>query len=365
MRRVWTLALAGQPERLLARTALAAAVAGALALGPASATEAPGATLVVLAKAEARASLVDPASGAVVTTIPTGEGPHEVAVSPDGRTAVVTNYGSRSRPGGSLTVIDVAAARAVRTIDVGAGARPHGIAFLDRTRAAVTAEGAKALLVVDVARGEVEARIETGQEIAHMVAVTPDGRRAFVANIGSGTVTAVDVPGRRVLAHVPTGEGAEGVAVTPDGREAWVTNRAADTLSVVDVASLRVVATLPCASFPIRIAFAPGGRRALVTNARSGDVAVLDVAERREVARISAALADAGGEGRLLAFRGSTPIGVLVSPNGARAFVAHASADAVAEFDLATGKVVRTIVAGREPDGMAWVPVRAGAAGPR
>lgn len=335
---------------LLAAALVACVPAGALAAGP---------TLVVLNKAEATASLVDLRSGAVVATLPTGEGPHEVAVSPDGRTAVATNYGTRARAGGTLTVIDVAAARAARTIDVGAGRRPHGIAFVGPSRAVVTAEGAKALLVVDVARGEVEATIETGQEIAHMVAVTPDGRRAFVANIGSGGVTAVDLPGRRVLAHVPTGAGAEGVAVTPDGKEVWVTNRAADTVSVLDAASLRVVGTIPCASFPIRIAFTPDGRRALVTNARSGDVAVLDVAARRELARMSAALADAGGEGRLLAFRGSTPIGVLVSPDGGRAWVAHASADAIAEFDLATGKVLRTLVAGKEPDGMGWSRVKA------
>jgi YVTN family beta-propeller protein len=334
------------------------ALAVALALALCTPTAAGSATLVVLNKAEATASLVDLASGAVVATLRTGEGPHEVAVSPDGRTAVATNYGTRDRPGGSLTVLDVAGARVVRTIDVGAGRRPHGVVFVDATRVLVTAEGAKALLVVDVARGKVDASVETGQEIAHMVAVTPDARRAFVANIGSGTVTAVDVPGRRVLAHVRTGDGAEGVAVTPDGREVWVTNRAADTVSVVDAATLRVVGTVPSASFPIRVAFAPGGRRALVTNARSGDVAVLDVATRRETARMSAALADAGGAGRLLAFEGSTPIGVVVSPDGARAFVAHASADAVAEFDLSTGKVVRTLLAGREPDGMAWAPVR-------
>ncbi|HET8538889.1 MAG TPA: hypothetical protein VFL83_03350 [Anaeromyxobacter sp.] len=52
----------------------------------------------------------------------------------------------------------------MRTVDVGAGLRPHGIVFLDASRALVTAEGARALLVVDVAAGEVEASVEIGQE---------------------------------------------------------------------------------------------------------------------------------------------------------------------------------------------------------
>jgi YVTN family beta-propeller protein len=321
---------------------------------------APGGTLVVIDKSDSTASLVDLATGAVAATLATGEGPHEAAASPDGRTVVVTNYGTRAAAGSSLTVLDVPAARVVRTVDVGPGRRPHGVVFLDPRRVLVTAEGARAVLIVDVERGAVEAEIGTGQDVSHMVAATPDGRRAFVANIGSGTVTAIDLGERRVLAQIPTGAGAEGVAVSPDGREAWVTNRAADTVSVVDAVALRVVAEIPCGSFPIRVAFLPDGRRALVTAARSGDVAVIDVASRRVTARMSATLAGASAEGRLLAFAGSTPIGLLIAPGGERAYVAHASADAVAEFDLATGKVTRTIRTGREPDGMALL-----APGPR
>lgn len=315
-------------------------------------------TLLVLNKADSTASFVDLGSGEVVATLPTGEGPHEVAVSADGTIAVAANYGTRAAAGGSLTVLDVAGARVVRTIDVGAGGRPHGIVFVERRRAVVTVEGARALRVVDVERGAVEATIETGQEISHMVAVTPDGTRAFVANIGSGTVTAVDLRARRVLAQIRTGEGAEGIAVRPGGREVWVTNRAADTLSVLDTASLAVVARIPCASFPIRVAFTPDGERAIVTNARSADVAVVDADARKVISRMTAALGAAGGGGRLLAFEGSTPIGVVVSPDGAHAFVAHANADAVADLDLETGQVRRTLRAGREPDGMGYSRLR-------
>lgn len=345
--------------RLHALLGIAAAAAAHAAAGEPT----PG-TLVVANKAEATVSFVDLESGRVVATLPTGEGPHEVTASPDGRTVVVTNYGSRDAPGSTLTVLDVPGARVLRTIDVGVERRPHGVVYVDGRRALVTAEGARALLVVDVERGAVEAEIATGQEISHMVAATPDGRRAFVANIGSGTVTAIDVAARRILAQIRTGEGAEGIAVTPDGKEVWVTNRAADTVSVLDAASLAVAGAVPCGSFPIRIAFAPDGRRALVTNARSGDVAVIDVAARRVTGRMSSALEGGAAEGKLLVFAGSTPIGIVVSPDGARAFVAHARADAVAEFDLATGEVARTLRAGREPDGMALSPLRVRRSGP-
>ena len=314
-------------------------------------------TLVVLNKAEATASLVDLATGATVVTLPTGVGPHEAAASPDGRLVVATNYGTREAPGSSLTVIDVPGARVRNTIDLGAGRRPHGLLFLDATRALVTAEGSKALLVVDVEAGRVLRVIETSQDVSHMVAATPDGRRAFVANIGSGTVTAIDLAAGAVLAQVATGKGAEGIAVAPGGAEAWVANREADTVSVIDTASLRVVAEVEAVAFPIRVAFTPEGRRALVSCARTGDVAVFDVASRREVARMHAGLAPAAGAANLLGMTGGVPVGIVVDPSGARAFVAHTNADAIAVFDLSTGALAATLKAGREPDGMAFTPV--------
>jgi len=323
------------------------------------AAAAPGAgtgTLVVLNKSEATASIIDLASGIEVATLPTGNGPHEAAVSPDGRTAVATNYGTREEPGRSLTVIEVAGARVVRTVDLGPGRRPHGVRFVDGERVLVTAEGSKALLVVNVASGAVEKVVETGQEVSHMVAATPDGTRAFVANIGSGTVTAIDLAAGKVLAQVATGKGTEGIAVAPGGTEVWATNREADTVSVIDPSSLKVLAELKAASFPIRVAFTPDGRHALVSCARTGDVAVFDVAGRRELRRLRSGLVPKG-TANLLGFTGSVPVGIVIEPSGARAFVAHTNADAVAVFDLGAGALAATLKAGREPDGMAFTPV--------
>jgi YVTN family beta-propeller protein len=330
-----------------------------LLVGPLAAPMVDAATLVVLNKAEATASLIDLETGRVTTTLPTGEGPHEVAVSPDGTLALATNYGNRGAEGSSLTLIDIAAATVVRTIDLGELKRPHGVQFLDARRAVVTVEANKALLVVDVETGEVEREIRTDQEVSHMVAVTPDGARAFVANIGSGSVTAIDLGEGTALAQVETGEGAEGIDVTPDGKEVWVTNRAADTVSVLDAASLEVLATVPCATFPIRVRITPDGRHALVSNARSADLAVFDVATRREKKRIAFEREAGSTEGRLFGDRfgdSSVPIGVVVAPDGSTAWVAHANADAISVVDLESWAATGHLVAGKEPDGMAYSP---------
>jgi YVTN family beta-propeller protein len=325
-------------------------------------------TLLVLNKSEANVSLLDARSGAVVATVPVGLAPHEVAVSPDGRTAVVSNYGVRGNDGRTLTVLDVAGARAVRTIDLGELRRPHGVAFLpDGATVAVTAEANRAVALVDVASGRVLRTYATGAETSHMLAVSPDGARIFVASIGSGSVTSIDVATGSVRSAA-TGAGAEGIAISPDGAEVWVTNRAADTVSVLDSATLEVRATLASPSFPIRIAFTRDGRRVLVSRARSGDVAVIDRATRKEIGRIPMSAKAGDPSGRLFSgmFGASpAPVGILVPPSGTSVFVANSNADVVAVLDLARLEVVGSYRAGKEPDGLGYSAVAAAPAGLR
>lgn len=316
-------------------------------------------TLIVGNKAEATVSLIDLDSGKVVATLPTGVGPHEVAVSPDGRLAAVADYGTGAAPGSTLTVIDVPGARVVKTIGLGEYRRPHGLAWIAPDRLLVTVEAQKALLEVDPGSGEVRRAVETGQEVSHMVAAAPGGSRAFVANIGSGTVTAIDLAAGKKLGDVATGAGAEGIAVGPDGKRVWVTNREADTVSAIDAASLEVVATVEPGAFPIRAEVTPDGRWVLVSNARSGTISVIDAASAKVARTIELGVEAKDAEGRLLQFgEGSpVPIGIEIAPDGKRAYVAAANADAIAVIDLETWKLVGTLTAGREPDGMGYSTV--------
>jgi len=351
------------PERrraaVLAVTFLAFAVAFGLA------APAPAETLVVANKAEATASLIDLASGEVVATLDTGEGPHEVAVSPDGTRALVTDYG-RQDPGSTMTLIDLPTAKVVKTVDLGDYQRPHGVEWLDDRRVAVTAERAKALLVVDVEKGEVTAAIDTAQEVSHMLALDPGGDRAFIANIGSGSVTAVDLGKEERIQNVATGDGAEGVAVAAGGSQVWVTNRAADTVTVLDAGTLEELKVFESEGFPIRATATPEGDRVLVTRAAAGDLVIYDAA-KLEVARlVEFDLEAKEAAGRLFGDRfgdSSVPIGVVVDGEGRRAWVAHANADGITEIDLETGEVTRLLTAGKEPDGMAYSPVSVAASG--
>lgn len=341
-------------------TAFALSIIIACAAGQASPVGPGSGLLLVVNKGESTLSVIQAATGSEIARIPTGRAPHEVAVSPDGRLAVVTNYGTGEQPGNTLTVVDLDQLAATAIVDLGQQTRPHGIVWHpDGQRVLVTTEGNGTLTIVDVASAAVTTAIPTGARISHEVAVTPDGRLAFVANIGSGSVTVIDIAAAVVLRSIPTGQGAEGVAVTPGGDQVWVTNRAENTVTILDTERLEVLATLESADFPIRVAFTPDGRLALVTNARSAELRAFDVASRIETVTVPIHAPVVEGEPQVIAFEGSAvPIGVLSDPDGRHVYVAASSADVVAVVDLERARVVRLIDVGREPDGLAWAPAR-------
>jgi YVTN family beta-propeller protein len=323
-----------------------------------AASAAPSGTLLVLNKSDDTMSLIDLASSEVRATLPTGDGPHEVAVAKDGKTAVISNYGDGANPGKTLTVIDVPAKKVLRTIDLGSYRRPHGIVWLQGDEVAVTVEGSKALLVVSVNEGTVKHAIATDQAGTHMVAVSPKHRRAFTANIGSGSMTVIDLASHQRISDVTTGKGAEGIAVAPDGSEVWVTNRDANTVSVVDPATLKITATLEPGKMPIRVKFTPDGTRALVSNAVSGDVAIFDTVTKKKISSIpmqkegeklddTPRMASQFGSGPV-------PVGILMPDSLQLAFVANTNFDTVTVIDLERSSIVDRLKAGREPDGLAY-----------
>ena len=319
------------------------------------------ATLVVANKAEATTSLINLDSGTVVATLPTGDGPHEVGISPDGQFAMVSNYGRRGSPGKSLTLIDIASASVVKTIDLGEYSRPHGVEWIDADKVAVTVEGNQALIVVDVQQGSVTKTIKTDQEVSHMVALDPARNRAYTTNMGSASLTVIDLESAKRVENIQTGKGAEGLAVAASDGRIWVTNRDDDTITVLDGDTLEPLKTFSSEGFPIR-ATATAKGQVLVTRARAGDLVIYDAASFDEVRTVPFDINSMGSEDRLFGDRfgdSSVPIGVVVDNAGERAFVAHANADVITEIDLASGDIMRLLHAGKEPDGMGYSTVNA------
>ena len=327
------------------------------------ATGSQSATLLVGNKSAASVSLIDLERGVEVARA------HEVAVSGDGRLAVVTNYG-RETPGNTLSVIEVEQGRTVGTIDLGDYTRPHGIVFMpDNQHVLVTAEGARSLLQVDVWAGRVVKAVPTGQITSHMLAYDAAGRRAYVANMGSGSVSLISPP-IGLLSFRASGRGAEGIALSPDRRELWVTNRDEDTVSRFDTRDLELMEKVSVAGFPIRAETLPDGR-VLVSSARSATLSVIDPAGGAEGGAGVVESVDinlGGGADTVLGDTGgsSVPIGIEIAPDGGRVWIAHAAVDAVQELEVGSWRQLRLLKTGDEPDAMGYSPRRvAGASGVR
>jgi DNA-binding beta-propeller fold protein YncE len=309
---------------------------------PAAAPAPPAGVVIVANQQSASASLVTLPGGAT-RHVTVGTGPHEAAVGPDGRWAVVTVYGDREETGTRLALVDLASGTLVRHVALGAYARPHGVVVLPGAgrRVVVTSEASQRLLIVDLDRDSVVAAIPTGAAGSHMVAVTRDGTRAWTANIPAGSISEIDLVAQRLVRQIATAPVAEGIAVTPDGREVWVGSNQARTITVVDVGAGKAVATLGGVGVPYRIAIAPDGRTAAVADPEGNAVHVVDVAARRVVGAVT-------GLG--------SPRGVSFAPDGRTVFTTLGTEGAVAVLDVAARAARARHAVGEAPDGVAFAP---------
>src|SRR4029078_8597490 len=139
--------------------------------------------VLVLNKEDATLAIVDPASGAVLGRVPVGQGPHELVTSTDRKIAYASNYGTGPAPGRTISMIDIAAQKELRRIDVSPLSRPHGLAFVNG-KLYFTAEADKKIARYDPVTNTVDWQFETGQTTTHMVLPTKDARTLFTSNIG-------------------------------------------------------------------------------------------------------------------------------------------------------------------------------------
>jgi len=328
-------------KRIVATGLIALGMAGlcAGAWGQAKATPSPA--LLVLNKQDSVLAIVDPATLKVVGTVQTGLIPHEVAVSADGKIAIVTNYGPE-HVGTTMSEIDLVQREEIGKVTFPGLVGPHGIAILG-TKAYFTVEGDKSIGVFDFAANNIDLHLVLGQKKPHMIVLSKDGRKMFVTNIESNTVSVEEM--KKSITewtgtNVKVGKGPEGIDLSPDEKEVWAANSGDGTVSIIDVATKKVVATVDVKTKRSnRLKFTPDGKLVLISDLGNGDLVIVDAGSRKEVKRLNL---------------GKSAEGILVQPDGSRAFVAVSGDDKVAVVDLGTLTVTTTFTTGRDPDGMAW-----------
>ena len=300
------------------------------------------AALLVLNKGDSTLAFVDPTSLQVIAKVPTGNAPHEVAVSTDGRVALVANYGTGPEPGSTISILTIADRKEQRLkIPL---LRPHGT-FAIGSHIYFTAEGSHVIARYDVASGAIDWICGSDANVTHMLVVTPDEKKIYTANIGSDSVSVINLSAApRVIGvkQIAVGKGPEGIDLSPDGHEIWVAHRGDGALSIIDTAADKVVQTVTIGTKTAnRVKFTRDGKRVLISDPPSNQVIVYDAATKQLVRKIDT---DAG------------PEGILIAPDGKRAFIACSNAGKVAVLDLDTLTITGSLATGKDPDGMAWVP---------
>ncbi|ELY46213.1 beta-propeller fold lactonase family protein [Natronorubrum tibetense] len=299
--------------------------------------------LLVLNKDSDTMSVIDADTGATETVVETAFNPHEIAVTPDGETAYVT-----CSLGNALLAFDTETWERTATIEDEGFDFPHGLAIRERANELWLASTySSRIYVIDIETDEIVDQFPTYQDKSHMVTFTPDEGRAFVANIGSENVTAIDAEERRIIADPRVGEEPEGIEVHPEAG-LLVANQEDGMLSVLDPDTLAQTNRALLGETPIRVVSSPDGRHVLVPNRESNDVSLIDTEHVRdgeqrpwEIARIPV---------------GIWPGGTVFDPDGERAFVANNKTNDVSVIDCTTWEAVERYETELHPDGIAYLP---------
>jgi YVTN family beta-propeller protein len=224
-------------------------------------------------------SVIDTATNTVTATVPVGNFPNGVAVTPDGARVYVANVLDDT-----VSVIDTATNTVTATVTV--GMFPWGVAVTpDGAHVYVANLNENTVSVIATASNTVTATVTVGVSPTG-VAVTPDGAHVYVGNQVDGTVSVIDTASNTVTATVTVGRGPVGVAVTPDGARVYVGNFSGNTVSVIATAGNSVMATVPVGQSPQGVAVTPDGARVYVANQGDGKVSVIATASNTVTATV-------------------------------------------------------------------------------
>lgn len=306
--------------------------------------------LLVANKGDRSMGIIDAVDGRQLAAVAEGGVTgHEVAASPDGRTAFVPIYGNSGvgRPGSdgsNMVAIDIASRKVAGNVDFGHGVRPHCAVFGPKNGLLyVTTELDNSVTIVDPRSLKIVGSIPTGQPESHMLAITRDGRRGYTANVGPGTVSALDLEAKKTLAVIPISRMTQRISLSADDSMAFTSDQTSPRLAVIDTAANKVKQWVALPSPGYGTAATPDGRWLLVAVPAAGKVAVVDL-RTMEVARtIDVPRA---------------PQEVLIPPGGGVAYVSCDASGQVAEIGLSDWKVARLIAAGKGADGLAWARSR-------
>jgi YVTN family beta-propeller protein len=292
--------------------------------------------LAVVNKSDNSISVIDIASQKIVKTLATGVGPHELVISNDGRLAVSTDFVG----GDSLTVFDLKRLEVLRRISLKTLRGPHGIQFLaDNQHVVFTSGKAKSLGVVNVLNGALVKTIATEQNTTHMLTYCNKDTTLYATNIRSHSISVVDVESGQKIKDITTEAMPEAIRCHKASGNIWYGANKDGKLLVIEPGTETVLASWDGFEFPYRVLFNHDESIAMVPDFSKHYVRFFNTKDNTEIATLE--LEKEAG-----------PQGITLHPEKDIAFLSLNLQNKIVAIDIATQQVVAEYPTGNNPDGI-------------
>jgi DNA-binding beta-propeller fold protein YncE len=273
---------------------------------------------------------------------------HEVAISPDHKSAYVSVYGdgvygNNPHPGHTVAVIDLASRRMTGSIDVAPYQAPHGIQVDAAGNLYVACDLSRKVLILDPVKRRVAAAIDV-QGTGHWLALLPDAGKLYVANKNDKPfISVVDVKARKMIGTIPMPNGTQGITASPDGKTVLAADNSQPFLHVISAATDKEIDKVKLTGVDgglYKVFYSADGKRVL-TALPSGQINIFDAA-------------DLHAPQRVLKSAGTALMGFAFSADGKTALVGNHGEGTVSRIDLEMATVIKTFPAGKGVETLAY-----------
>ncbi len=302
--------------------------------------------LLVANKDDRTLGIIDPKTSKQVAAIPEdGITGHEVIASPDGKFAYVPIYGNSGvgKPGtdgSNMIKVDLATRKVVGNLDFGKGVRPHCPQIGPKNHMLyVSTELDETISIIDPNTMKIVGTVPTGAKESHMFVISPDGKRAYTANVGPGSVSVIDLEAKKLIKTIPISGTTQRIAVTPDGKYVFTSDQTKPRVAVISTATNSVEKWIDIPGLGYGGAVTPDGKYFVLAVPTVSKVTVIDVKAMSVVKSIDVP---------------KTPQFTVIPPDGKMAYVSCSATAKIVGINTSTWNVDTTIDAGKGADGLAW-----------
>jgi YVTN family beta-propeller protein len=331
---------------LLMVLAVAAGAIAAAAPDPNNPTGTAG--LIMIDKRGGFVRFFDPTTLKEVATLQLEAPPHELAISPDHKTAYIPLYGdgvygNNPNPGHKIVAVDLVTRKVSSTIDVSPYQAPHGLQVDNNGILYASCDLSRKLVIIDPKSGKIQAAIDT-EGTGHWAAVLPDGSKAYVANKNDRMfVSVIDLKTRKMIGRVPMPKGTQGITASPDGKRVLAIDFTDPQFYVIDTATDKIIDTVVVEKNtigPFRARYSPDGATLITANHMNALANIFDARNLHAAQKVLAV--------------GPQAFGIAFAADGKTALVSNHGDGTISVIDVVKNQVIKTFTAGTGIETLAY-----------